>query len=645
MWCLLDHSPHAPRRRFPAHLGHTGRRPQLDEKLPRRPAHLLTVIVPGNNAAATITTTFGYTSDGTYSQAATMGQPVTVTDNLGKVTHLRYDAQGNITAIKDALGNETGSTYTIGNDPLQTILPATGQIENGHGGSQTSYLYAEASALATTQWPAVILQYGPSRNITQYDEGNIRAVRQTVSAYGAEGELFSISGSTEPITDTYDALYRLKTLTDGGGHTTSYFYNAAGYLYQTVDPGAQATPPATPMTAGTVDTTTYPAYDADANPLRRLDGNYVTTTYTYNDPESLLTAITYPTGTLGAVGLGYDAYGRASAMTDGTGGQSYAYDDNNGLTSKTVTWTGLAAKTLTYGYYPNGSRSSLNAAGRTFAYSYDGVGRLTGLSNDNSEATGWAYQDNGWLNTTTLGNGVVTTHTRDQQGRLWDLANKTGGGATLSDFAVPATGGYDDLGNQLSVTATVSNAPAAYSGTTSYAYDYSQTANPQLNRSQVTGETSTRGGGYTNVYGYDGGTVGGPGNPTSFKGTTNTFNSDNQMTNTGYGYGGSGTPTTCKSSALTLDPYGDRQDTQSPGRRECVRAIRHTVWMSPAPCQFVGPLSGGVLCGASTMGAARTFTRPMSRNWPPVVWWQWAAMTFAPAWSAARPATDKGRAS
>ena len=36
-------------------------------------------------------------------------------------------------------------------------------------------------------------------------------------------------------------------------------------------------------------------------------------------------------------------------------------------------------------------------------------------------------------------------------------------------------------------------------------------------------------------------------NPTSFKGTANTFNSDNQVTNTGYTYNGNGSPTTYKS--------------------------------------------------------------------------------------------------
>ena len=56
---------------------------------------------------------------------------------------------------------------------------------------------------------------------------------------------------------------------------------------------------------------------------------------------------------------------------------------------------------------------------------------------------------------------------------------------------MPATGGYDGVGNRLSVTASMPGAPASYSGTTSYAYDYGQSANPALNRSQLTDETST----------------------------------------------------------------------------------------------------------------------------------------------------------
>ena len=61
------------------------------------------------------------------------------------------------------------------------------------------YLFSEPSAFATAQWPAATLQYGPATTATQYDEGNVGAVRQTVSAYGLEGELLSVSGSTEPV--------------------------------------------------------------------------------------------------------------------------------------------------------------------------------------------------------------------------------------------------------------------------------------------------------------------------------------------------------------------------------------------------------------------------------------------------------------
>ena len=239
-------------------------------------------------------------------------------------------------------------------------------------------------------------------------------------------------------------------------------------------------------------------------------------------------------------------------MTDGTGGQTYAYDDGDALTTKNVTWTGFAAKAITYGFYANGSRQSMTADGRAFSYGYDSVGRMNRLTNDNSETTSYAYQDNGWLLSKTLANGVVTTFTRDNQGRLTDLANKTGAGAVLSDFAVPATGGYDGVGNRLSVTASIPGAPANSSGTTNYAYDYGQSANPQLNRSQLTQETSTRASG-TQSYAYDGGTAGGPGTPTSFKGAANTFNANNQVTSTGFAYDGNGNPTTYKSAALTFD--------------------------------------------------------------------------------------------
>ena len=75
----------------------------------------------------------------------------------------------------------------------------------------------------------------------------------------------------------------------------------------------------------------------------------------------------------------------------------------------------------------------------------------------------------------------------------------------------------------------------------------------QLGRSPLTQETSTRATG-TQSYAYDGGTAGGPGNPTSFKGVANTFNSDNQATGSGYGYNGNGNPVYYPGHSLSFDP-------------------------------------------------------------------------------------------
>lgn len=70
-----------------------------------------------------VTITYNYTTDGTYTQPAKIGQPLTITDNLGRTTHYRYDDRGNVTSAKDDAGNETNITYNAADQPLTMILP------------------------------------------------------------------------------------------------------------------------------------------------------------------------------------------------------------------------------------------------------------------------------------------------------------------------------------------------------------------------------------------------------------------------------------------------------------------------------------------------------------------------------------------
>ncbi len=344
--------------------------------------NLLAVTAPGNNAVASITTTFNYTQDGSYTQATALGQPLTVTDNLGKVTHLRYDAQGNTLSVTDALGNETDGTYNLANQPVETVFPATGQQGPGRASTLNAYLYPDGQMIG----------------ITASDENSV-AIRQVNYTYGQEGEARGVSGSTEPVTYTYDALYRLAGLTDGGGNTTRYFYNTAGYLYQVAYPGANAT--VVPLAGGTRDTATFLAYDANGNALQYIDGNGVETDYTHSaDPKSLLTRMhyVYPQGYTGGtasdVSLSYDQYDRLSTITDGTGSQSTSYEDQDNPLSVTTTYTGLPAKAITYGYWPNGSRQSMGTPAGSFSYTYDAIGQMTGLTNPYGESSTWGYQNN-----------------------------------------------------------------------------------------------------------------------------------------------------------------------------------------------------------------------------------------------------------
>jgi RHS repeat-associated protein len=80
-------------------------------------------------------------------------------------------------------------------------------------------------------------------------------------------------------------------------------------------------------------------------------------------------------------------------------------------------------------------------------------------------------------------------------------------------------------------------APASFSGTNSNTHD---------TKLQLTNETSTRGGAYNFTSVYDG-----AGNPTTFKGTVNTFNNANQ--NTAWTHDGNGNPTSYKGITLTFD--------------------------------------------------------------------------------------------
>lgn len=466
--------------------------------------NLLTLVAPGNNAASSTSATLSYTTDGTYSQSTKIGQPLTITDDLNHTMHFRYDSQGRPTSVTDAIGNETTFSYNLVGQPDTTTYPATGQTGSGHNRNTNAYLYVG----------------GPLTSISSFDEANT-LVGQMTRTYGAEGEALSVSGNTEPVTNTYDALYRLKVKKDGNNNSTAYAYNNIGELSSITMPGSEVTQ--------------FSSYDNDGHLLQRVDGNSAVTNYVYNDAESLLTAIQYPATTGLNVAFTYDTYGRRSGMTDGSGSQSYTYGNLDELLSVTTTYTGLSAKTISYSYYADGSRASMSTPAGAFDYFYDAVGRASSMDNPFSETTSWTYEDNNWLQTQTSANGATITYTHNPLGQVTRLLNEIGS-TTISDYSSIA---YDGVGNRTALAASIPGT-TALNGTTGYSYD---------SKDQLTLETSTRNGGFTNNFSYDT-----AGNVTSFAGVTKTYNSNNQQTGTGFSYDSNGNPTTYNATTLTFDP-------------------------------------------------------------------------------------------
>jgi RHS repeat-associated protein len=472
----------------------------------------IAIQAPGNNSSSTMTTTANYTTDGAYTKEEALAEPVTMTDPTGKVTHYRYNDQGLRSAIIDPNGNVTTFTYNTANQPTVVSFPQTGQTGSGHATEVLSYFSVG----------------GPLSHVSIYDESGT-LMRDVAFANDQEGVRLASTANGVTTSEKRDALYRTVEVKDGAGNSAKYIYDAVGNVAGIMHPGAAGTSGA--------DTWQFPSYDNNGNVLTRIDGNGAVTHFSYNDPEDLLTSVSYPDAPSENVAYGYDQYGRMSTVTDGVSMRTLSHDDRNALTSITTTYTGIADKTISYGFYADGSRSSMTTPAGDFHYYYNDNGDLGSLTNPFGETTSWNYHDNGWIASQTLGNGVTTAYSRNPGGLMTQMFTRKSDATLLSSFTGMT---YDASGNCTAMAASIP-AASSYSGLTSYAYD---------TQDQLTQETSERSGGYTNSFAYDN-----AGNATTFRGASFSYNEDNQLSSVSYD--GNGNPAAYQGHSLTYDTFGN----------------------------------------------------------------------------------------
>ena len=334
-------------------------------------------------------------------------------------TTYTYDAMGHLLVTTDGNGHQSTNHYDADGN-LDYSIDADSQQTNftyDPAGQLTQTERADSTATSTNYWP----------------DGSVK------------DQINASSGDTHY---TYDPLGHVSSITDPDGRTTGYQYDALGNLLVKSDSGVSGC-----TTASTTKGCTIYSYDV-ASEL---------TATKYNDPAT-------PNVT-----DAYDADGRRTSMTDGTGTTTWSYD-SLGRTSST---TNGAGATVGYTYDAAGNTTAIAYPGGagTVSHTFDAEGHEQSVVDWLGNTTNYTYDADGEVSSQsapTTSSPVVDTYTYDPAGVI--TGNTTTQGSTTD-----ATFAYtNDANNQLTAV-TSSGVPA---DTHSYGYN-------QLNQLTTTDGTTT----------------------------------------------------------------------------------------------------------------------------------------------------------
>jgi uncharacterized protein (TIGR03437 family) len=351
----------------------------------------------------------------------TRGNPMEITDQLGKTTSYEYDPVfSNVTKMTDRRGNVTTYTYDTRGNRL-TMTNARNET--------TTYTYDQSGQLKTITddlGHTIRMEYNQYGNVIErYDALN----NLTKMEYDVVGNLKAITDPLQRRTEmTYDKLDRLKTVRDANNATTTYEYDPNGNQIAMTD---------------ALNRTWTSGYDQKNRLILRTDPLTRITRMRYNTADEL-TAMTTPSGRITI--YRYDARGQRIELNDPLGNAvRFTYDNQRNLISltdqrgNTTTFSydeldrviarrdplGFAT---TFEYDPEGNviatvdrlerrttvvydklnrREQVTYVDATVNYSYDRAGRLTGITDTQGGPITWAYDDANRLLSETTQQGVV----------------------------------------------------------------------------------------------------------------------------------------------------------------------------------------------------------------------------------------------
>jgi RHS repeat-associated protein len=349
-----------------------------------------------------------------------IGNPLTVTDPLGRVTTTIYDALNRPVVVQQPLSKTTTSVYDAG-DRLLSTQNALGQVMSYAYDVYNNRTQAIQDYGTTDARTVASVTYDLLGHIT----GQTDALNRTSTfAYDVLGR---VQGSTDPAGQatsyTTDILGRVTEVTDALGRKTDTAYDAGGRAYQTVI-NAQL--------ASGQQTTRTTIFDWRGNPLLvKLNGTS-SASYIYN------------------------FWGQAETISDNNGYQELHYEaagdvigtrDGTSITANYITYTYDLLNRRTQAQVYVSTQSSVPASLAQATYAYDLAGEFISTTDRNGRRRDISYDNLGratverWYDNT--GTLVATTTT------TLDLINNV---QTITDPVGTLTFTYDQYNRQSSST-------------------------------------------------------------------------------------------------------------------------------------------------------------------------------------------------
>ncbi|WP_240419718.1 S8 family serine peptidase [Paenibacillus periandrae] len=438
------------------------------------------------------------------------GNLKTVKNGAGNTTIMDYDPLNRITRIQFAdtlaktatyndltnemtVTDETGVTSKIRWNPLgerieEGILDGTYQVKMKYGNdSYGRQIWSEDAASKRTQvtydaWNRPIRTTYPDALQTVMSYDDIARTQTTVDPEGSgvktttdklgrvekkeevkNGSLFPLERMeygylTTPLSHWdakgnltkygYDALSRLKQVTQANNEVTSYAYTLAGMLKEVqyadgnklikqYDERGRMILKKDPLQQ---EEKLY--YNGNDQLAKKVDRKGQVTQYAYNNRNRLITR-TSPGET---VGFDYDGAGRRTVMSDLTGTTRYNYKATTGELQKVTSPDG---RYIAYEYDQLGLRKSMtDHFGYVSYYHYDNRNRLdvVGPTTDmNNYDAAYTYKGNNLLSRAKLRNGNKSEYAYDGL-KLNTLLHKKADETVINSYSY----GYDANGNMTS---------------------------------------------------------------------------------------------------------------------------------------------------------------------------------------------------